>query len=282
MNNLQVFFETRIRNTGFLAALGNFFLSPLQMLFIPSEEIVIKKDNSIARVGAFVFDVGYNDHSAQCSKQDQSLQPTHIALGDAFGGFIILIYAVLSIPGTFLGVFFKALSYIHSSVRASHHLVKEKLTPKDVSFDSKEEEIDNADLRRRLHAHLMTGQATETLIISGKGEIHQDCLSEIMLINTRKLVLNGATVNVGALSGSEMSPWSRRGDPEFIPCDDFKGDYWDMTALHPSSTSPFKPTNTIVPTVDAAKKYKYRPGFFSSRQHVLLVVAPERHCNVSR
>ena len=271
MNNLQVFFQTRIKNTGFLASLGNFFLAPAQMLYIPSKKISIKSNGNIAKVKAFHFHVydGTGPMKDKSSKQDNKLLTTIIEVPEGPGGFIFPILFIISIPSTFLGIIFKLISYISPLVRESHKITKDKLTPqKEMSFGTEEQGIDNVALKQALSNCLMTGQKIEALVISGIGTISRENLETICQINPRKLVLNGAEIKA-SLQDKESLPYKM--SPVRYTDRWGTNNSWDMSAVIPgaqrSSSCELK-----VATKEEAINSQYHPGFFSNTRHAIFIV----------
>jgi len=187
MNHLTIFFNTRIKNTGRLAAIGNFFLAPTRWLFSGQTIIAAEDGSGIAKVSSFNWRGGVSQAYNNLQSTDSNWD---------YASVIIWPFLLLSfIPGVLFGSFFKALSYLSNpEAQEKHRIVKDKLTPKNFPFNN------TGELKVLLKQHYLTGQATNALIISGQGIIDYECVYQIMKINPHKLILDGVTAKKNQFS----------------------------------------------------------------------------------
>lgn len=236
MNGLQVFLKTRIKNTGFLAELGNFFLAPARF-FLFGKTILIKEggasgDIPIAKVSSFNTSDGWDGfrskgHRGHPSKQDSNLRSTNLWEHDDKFFLAYMFFALVVIPSTILGSIFKAFSYFNPTVQKSHAIVKEKLTPKDITI------IDTGnDLLEQLRALLMTGQKIGILEIHrprGTAGYTEETMYKITAaikkLNPSKIILDGITGNDFPFAAhfAQRRPWSSE---LYMPRK------WDYSALY--------------------------------------------------
>lgn len=226
MNDIQVFLTVRIRNTGPLAAIGNFFLAPARYFF-SGKSIAVMQDEGITEVPSFYYGRTIK------ARRESSLQSTDTDIGYAQPFVYWIGFTLALIPGIIFGSFFKGLSYIKNPVAQKNHtLVKEKLTPKDMRIEfSQDQKADTESIKERLRNYSMTGQYTNALIISNdqkdaKGDVVLDneCIKEIVYyINPSKLILNKIKANEKQFH--HYTDWNSTALKFFIQVPKPKGDY---------------------------------------------------------
>jgi hypothetical protein len=276
MNNVSVFFTTKVQNTGFLSAVGNFFMAPTRFLFsgktinIERDPLTYfpKSDGRLAKVTSFfVSQPAY----AKRSKQDPKLtsEPWGYT-ADLL--FVPIIMAALFIPFAVIGSIFKGLAYFSPLVRQVHSNVKAKLTPTNKTIGAVDEPLPQAELQQILFDTLMSGQKIGALTLYVEaGPMNDDCLKLIKKLNPSKVVLvgdwtkNNFNIQPHLLDSTE-SPRNREKTS------------WDISAVMPvpPRRSQFDyqaaaRSANIVPTVEAALS---SPLPFFGARHKVYVVNP--------
>lgn len=295
-----MFFKVKIKNTGSLARIGNFFLAPARLLLPGSKTVIVKDDGSIAKVSSFEREFLTPDFlvtPGKESKQDPRLHSHKVWHLTTY-----LLSVIIVIPFTIIGSIFKLFSYTNSKALKAHALVKEKLTPQekrlaledkpvaqnrlrerlhpkaltelgkamssviqmisaptaqvaqDKKSDSENRSLTAESLRDKLYLHLMTGQKTGTLVISGKGALDDECVHEISLINPSKLILNGVEIKTEQLKHDELGRY------DFS--DQWRWEKWDASALRGNDNH----FSSLQEALD------YSPGFFNRKHKRMICV----------
>jgi hypothetical protein len=283
MNHISVFLNTKVQNTGWLSAVGNFFLAPTRFLF-SGKTINIERDSNtgllkprgqLAKVSSFFapqtaeFEPSYQ----KFSKQDPQLESTSWGYGVNIL-FLPIIMAALFIPFAVIGSIFKAFSYLNPQVREAHHTVKERLTPTDKAIGDENKPVNQTELEKILHDFLMSGQKINALIIHAKAEqMSEGCLRLIKKLNPSKVVL------VGDWNKNNFNIKPYLTDSSTRPRD--KSSKWDLSAIE----EPVKPmqnvfdyktpvrAENIVPSI--ARALSSRQSFFGCKHTVYVVNAQD-------
>lgn len=283
MNQVNVFLNTKVHNTGWLSAVGNFFLAPTRFLF-SGKTIKIERDSNtgfmkpggqLAKVTSFFVPslAEWEPSYKKFSKQDPLLESTSWGHGVDIV-LLPIIMAVLFIPFAVIGSIFKAFSYLDPRVREAHNTVKERLTPIDKTIGDTKKLVDQTELEQILHDFLISGQKINALIIHAKTEpMSEACLKLIKKLNPSKVVL------VGDWNKNNFNIKPCLVDSSTRPRD--KSSSWDISAVEPVSSmrnafdyqTPARSAN-IVPSV--AMALSSSQSFFGSRHTVYVVNAQSK------
>lgn len=272
MNDLRVFLTTEVKHTGFLSAVGDFFLAPTRFFFSGKTIIVErnqetdfpKPDGYIAKVSSF-----YLLHE-KSSKQEASLKS--ITWGPrAAAVFIPVLFFLIWLPSMLVGAMIKGLAYSSPFIRQAHHTVKTRLTARQMMIGRQDEWVeDNATLANLLEQHLLTGQKTSELIIYARiNHVDEVCLKLIKKINPHKLIL------VGHWTIDNFNLIPHLHDSSSMSLD--KKNTWDSRALMPQEPNHFNypdDASNIVTSVEKAVTAR-GPSFFSKIKHTVYVVHDE-------
>ena len=213
MNDLSIFLNTRVENSGMLAQIGDAGLAPFRYLFNGTTVRIQKRETDQAievhHVQSFTdYWLGSScrsdcDLEAKCTfvagfQEVFLLAPGVEVVTPVLQMFQIGFAVAFLVPGLFLAVS-KVFAYAYSDIRDKHQLAKEHFTVIDRHIGSAEkpiqtiEELKEALLNERNDPK---NQRTRALIIHGNGElnIERDCDGTILYLNPMKLVLDGATI----------------------------------------------------------------------------------------
>lgn len=183
MNNLSIFFNTRVENSGAIAWIGDKGLIPFRYLFNGKTISIQIQDSDQKTIEIY--------HMPSFQKRSEGL---------SLAGMIkTALSIVLLIPGLLAGGLFKGLAYLFSDVREKHILARKYFTPVDrreigsvLNPIRTREDLENAiDFEQaKADYHL-----TNTLIIHGDGNItiNKD-LGIVGYFNPMKLILEGVSI----------------------------------------------------------------------------------------
>ena len=186
MSHIGVFLNTEIKDSVPLAALGDWGLTPVRYLF--NGNTVEIESNSKAIVH-HVESFHHKNNHRSCSKRDLKSSKTDMLI--CIGMIVCLI------PGFFLSIF-KAFAYFSADMREDHRLAKLHFTPIDRTIGTPTNPI---SLRVRLKQYLdqeekkPLHQPTDTLTIHGDGSLPLSYGINIKVLNPKKVILEGVTVN---------------------------------------------------------------------------------------
>lgn len=125
MNNLSIFFNTKIENAGFLASVGDTCFAPFRYLCQGNTVRIFHNDIESEIIVHHVRSFHIKG-AAKTSRTATNPQSLHASTTNVFK---TIISVVLILPGLILGTPFKVLAYAFQSTRKSHRLTKEHFTP---------------------------------------------------------------------------------------------------------------------------------------------------------
>lgn len=189
MNNLCLFFNAKVENSGVLAGIGDLGLAPFRYLFNGKTIRVEHHANQtieIHHVASF--------HKLGCKNVSRS---THELKSSPTGMIKTVCAVVFLIPGLVVAVS-KIFAYLFSDVREKHLLAKEHLTPIDRHIGKMLNPIQSVeDLQKALKLEFesdLKHRPTNALIIHGNGKLEINEDPGILRFNPMKLVLEGAAI----------------------------------------------------------------------------------------
>lgn len=259
MNDLCIFLNTRVENSGALAWIGDKSLAPFRYLFhgktIRVQPRTLDKEIEIHHVASFDKRGEGNYSSTNWNLKSSSTGMIKTALSIVF-----------LIPGFILGAAFKGLAYLFSDVRGNHALTKEHFTPVNRVIGSTFNPITTyEELRKELAAERKfnpKNQPTNALIIHGDGNLTINEDPGILQFNPMKLVLVGAQiVHRPSASGRLDDAMSRTGK-------------WQVSAVRvATSTNPdtsFTKSQSVNSIDDALKASAPRRNWTSSKRYHMI------------
>lgn len=190
MNDLRLFLTTEVEDFNILAALGNLSLTPARYLFHGKTISIVTKGqiNEVHHVMSF-------HKSGRChqSKTSRLVSDEKTFLKTVFS-------IILLIPCLILGLALKGLSYLSASVREKHNLAKLHLTPINVNVGSRENPLNEKEIKealskissdplhQKIHAIIVYGKVEEGHPV----EFNQD--PGFIKLSPKKIVLVNAEV----------------------------------------------------------------------------------------
>jgi hypothetical protein len=187
MSHLSIFFNTRVENSGTLAWIGDKGLAPFRYLCngktIQIECSQSNQKGTIHHVRSF-----HREGSDHYSR-------TNFALESSSTGLIkTALSIVLLAPGLLLGTLFKGMSYTFSDIRKNHLQIKNHFTPiKRLEIGTSFKPIQSREeLREFLNRANRDNRPIQNLIIHGDGNLTIAEAPDIVRMNPKKLILNGA------------------------------------------------------------------------------------------
>jgi hypothetical protein len=191
MNDLCIFLNSRVENSGALAWIGDKGLAPFRYLF-NGKTIRIQPRKSDQEIEIHHVTSFHKKDYWNSSRTNGSLKSSSTGMIKAALSIVLLI------PGLVLGAAFKGLACLSSSVRENHLLTKEHLTPVNREIGSASNPIKTRnELRQALEAERNAdpkNRPTNALIIHGNGSLTINEDPGILQFNPMKLVLEGAKI----------------------------------------------------------------------------------------
>jgi hypothetical protein len=189
MNNVSIFFNTRVENSGTLAWIGDTGLAPFRYLF----------NGKTIRIQTGDLDQEVEIHSVASFHKRYIYSRTTWDLHSSRTGMIkTALSVVLLVPGLLFAAF-KGLAYAFYDVRVKHSLVKEHFTPVNREIGSEASPIKTrGELYEALEAERESdpeNHPTNALIIHGDGTLKIIEGPRILFFNPMKLVLVGASID---------------------------------------------------------------------------------------
>lgn len=188
MSDLKIFFNTRIENSGFLSAVGNAGLAPLQY-FCDGDTVKIDTESG----HKITMHRRFHSDGDSCFRIAKGGDCTFRRMMETIAAVALLI------PGLILSLF-KLAAYISSDVREKHALLKERITETgrftrlNLSIGSVENPIKTIEeLERALKQEAMKDyKLTDALVIYGDGHLQIKEDPGILEFDPKKLILVGA------------------------------------------------------------------------------------------
>jgi len=187
MNHIGVFFNTEIEDSGTLAAIGDWGLTPVRYLF-NGNKVLIEKDNStieVHHVESYYYKNNY-------SRSNRGLKSSNTDMLKCVGMIVCLI------PGFFLSIF-KAFAYVSADIRENHRSTVQHFTPIDITIGGVNRITDQEELTKKLRKEIkkplhplintLTIHANEGILADRHGHI-------INLLNPKKVILDGAKTDI--------------------------------------------------------------------------------------
>jgi hypothetical protein len=197
MGHVSTFFNTEISHSGTLAALGDACFAPIRY-FLHGKTVDIDKTTKTtvihsmasyhpeaghrSRVFAYLLKNGSKNYFTDKGvSQEKHLLAT-------VGAIVALV------PCFFLGLIFKSLAYLSSTMRERHNLAKLHLTPSNMKIGTQNIPLDQEGIRKALEERIQDPghQKVDALIIHGRQEVTvSDTDDQIRALNPRKIILIG-------------------------------------------------------------------------------------------
>jgi hypothetical protein len=255
------FFNSRAENTGALAWIGDKGLAPFRYL-CNGKTVHIQwnkstQETTIHHVASFHCK-GSRHHSR-----------TNFNLNSSSTGLIKTAFSiVLLAPGLLLGTLFKGMSYLFSDTRKNHRHIKHHLTPiKIVEIGTPSKPIQNREeLREELSKANPRNRPIHNLIIYGDGNLTIAEAPDIVRMNPKKLILNGARlVHEPSIRGCFDTAINR--------------DKWQVSPARWQREDSFAKTTPVTIVEEALKVEAPRRGWFTFKRYHMIFSVVNRAIN---
>lgn len=189
MNDVNLFINTRVKDSGILAGIGDFALSPVRYFFHGRTVKVVNKENHqhVHHVASYKGKGGWFAHH---SKTNNDLKAS------SRGFFKALAMIVLFAPGLILGTIAKSFAYLSNDMRANHSLAKRHFTPVDKTVGSEDNRLDENGIKEELTKlkNDPLHQKVNNLVIYGNGNVTFNTDPGFVSLNPKKVVMVGARI----------------------------------------------------------------------------------------
>lgn len=184
MNNLLIFLNTQVNNSGTLAWVGNIGLTPFRYLF-NGKTFHIDSQDSGKTFEIYWWKKTYRENWNKDRHLLVKMMETALAI-------------TVLVPGLLLASF-KVFSYLFLDVRKKHALIKDHYIPINRTIGSLDQPIQSESqlvekLQQLAYIFDPKKQLTNALIIHGNGNLKINSAVEIPRINPMKLILVGSQI----------------------------------------------------------------------------------------
>lgn len=195
MNSINCFLNTEIRNSGILAAVGDFCLRPLRY-FRHGKTVWLRNIGpaivNIQHVTSYHKDSGHR--SRLLTYQDNQTHQFSSQYTSRQKHWLITVGAIVTlVPGFFLGVLLKGLAYYSSSsMRERHEIVTRYFNPTNKEI-GKYNQLNQAQLDWELeHLIRVPNNKIDAFIIHGENSLTIEQTDDrIQALNPQKIILVG-------------------------------------------------------------------------------------------